>query len=346
MVVETASAGDFVVVNWDNDYQRYGLFHRRGNGGYDVVSRDTGTDLRFDSSTGDAWFTRLTYEGSTGTEVYEVFRRDKEGRISQETRDSRVLAFDVKERTLAYARYRNGTTDVVVRKADKTETILGSFGPEQAVYGLQIMTEGTALVTLGTGSHVGIGILTAQGFRPLWAGSDILDACLAGQDRILFSSTLDGRPQLYWVDTAEDPTRWYQLTDGPGARFADASDLSRVTYSEYSQGGWYRCTLSDPFSKTRPIQAPVAALGAPATPVTPTRLVDTTPTASNVVVHADPFFVGWFADQSRLTSGDLGTAYSALVGWELGMYDAPGDWSLGRRLKSRFPSIPPTRKTP
>jgi hypothetical protein len=347
MVVETASAGDFVVANWDNDYQRFGLFHRRPDGGFDAVARDTGTEVRWDARTGTAWFTRLTYEGS-GT-VYEVFRRTADGRLLQETRDARVLAFDVADGTLAYARYRNGATDLVVRSPDKTEAVLGSFPPGTAVYGLRLVTPGSALVTLGTGTDVEVGILAAGGYRPLWPGSSILDACPLGQDRILFSSTLDGSPQLYWADTAEDPDTWYQLTDAPGgARFPDGSDLGRVTYSEYTRGGWYRCLVADPFSRARPVKAPVPILPAapavrPPEPAPPAQV----PAPVNLVVHADPVFFGWFGDQGRLPTDEVGTAWSAVVGWSAGVYDAPGDWGLSASVQTQLPfhTVDPSNPT-
>jgi hypothetical protein len=171
--VRAAAAGGWVIANWGNDYARFGLFRKGKNGRYSEVCRDTGLVLKEDAEADEVWFNRLTYNYGTGVDNYDVYRAGRDGRVSRVTRGARCLAFDAREGHLLYARYRDGETDIVQRRPDGSEKVVYGFAPGSSVYSVSMISRDLALLTVGRGDGVRLGILADDRLQYLWKDEEI-----------------------------------------------------------------------------------------------------------------------------------------------------------------------------
>lgn len=344
MVIETASSGDgrFVIANWDNDYTRFGLFHQ-GPGGFTVLSRDTGLTLKSESADGGVWFTKLVFDALAGSSTYEIFHARPDGRVRQITEHSRVLAFDVKDGHLAYARYKGAETELLIRRPDGTQKVLGTVPRGAAVYSLSLLNHETVLASLGTGTRVQGALLSQGVWTLLWPEAAITDLIAADEDRVVFSSTLDGTPQLYWADLVRNPLIWFRLTEASGgARFPGWTDQNSIlTYSEYFEGGWHRSRFEGGLDESRPVTPPTPVL-APWKPVLSSLPdAETKKTPWNLVFRPEAVSLGLVTQSTSSKTLVLG----ALARWGATLFSAPGDWDLSAQvsIQQGFPVATPSQ---
>ncbi len=205
--IRSADNGKYVISNWRHDYNRFDLMVMAENR-QDVerVIKDVGKILKKDHATGLVWFNREVYNHQTGVLNYDIYQFDNQGKAKRVTKGKRCLAFDVTADHLIYAAYENGTTRIVLRYPDGLSETLKTFSYDTSVYQISMITKDSAILTIGTGVKMTIGILANGKFELLWPNInvDIHDGLYAEKDRIMFVSTIDGAPQLYWCDLKKD----------------------------------------------------------------------------------------------------------------------------------------------
>lgn len=343
MVSETSTAGPYVVANWDSDYHRFGLYLTQGDD-LRLMARDTGPLVKSEGAKKGAWYSQQTFDITKGTVGYEVFHLDSQGNSRQMTHGSRVLAFDVLDGHLAYARYRDGQTELVIRRPDGTETSLGLAPEGTAVYSLSLVNLGTALVSLGTGPRVNAAVVSKGSWNLLWPEAEVMDIVAAGEDRVIFSSTLEGSPQLYWADLVRAPDTWHPITKAAfGARFpAWDHQEGQLTFSEYREGGWRRMAwqgelrTTDETKPSGPVVTIWHALPAPASE----QVLKATTT--NAVLHLEPITLGLFLQKND----NQPVAALGMASWSASVYNAPGDWSVsGAYTAQQVFSLVPSQPT-
>jgi len=253
-VLETAiaSGGEYVAANWGNDYERFGIFRKDRRGGYSRIADYSGRTIKVDRDTGKAWYSRRVFDYASGVEDYDLFAIGPGGREARATKGARCLAFDAAGGVLVYAAYENGQTKIVSRSPEGDEIILTRLSYGASVESISIAAPGKALVSLGTSDGARAALLQDSELLPLWEGCEVMDISSAGTGRVVFSSSVEGSPQIYWADLEADPDLWYRVTDAPaGCRFpsveGEGSELV-LNYSRY-EGGCYRLyRLESPLS--------------------------------------------------------------------------------------------------
>ena len=348
MGIEAGSVGDggFVTANWGNDYARFGLFRKGSDGRYSEVCRDTGLVLKMDRSTGDAWFNASAYNRATGVDNYDIFRCGPDGRVTQVTDGARCLAFDVKEGCLVYARYRDGKTEIVQRKPDGTETVLSEVFPGFEVYGLSLTSADTALLAMGTGNAVHLGALSDGRMTYLWKDQEILDATDAGDNRIVFTSTRSGSPQVYWADLQENPGTWFQVTGAAGgARFPAVSGepgSERLSFSVFEGGSYHLYSLDDPFTRDHPVEVGQDTVEEPSPAGPPLPAAQPVRARANPVFAAPTFYTQLYA--VRYDNGvTTATVPYVAIGASGSIFNAPQNLGLdasGTVFSYLYPGTP------
>lgn len=265
MDMETASADDgrFIISNWGNDYERYNLWRKSKQGKYELIVRETGTALSFDPISGSLLFTESVYNARLGNEIYDLFSLDKKGSIHRLTRGSRVMAFSQQAGNIAYARYVGGKTEIVRHNADGSESVIINFDENTSIYGMDMIDQNRILLNLGTGDRVKAALLTGDQLEFLWPDMEILDAVYAGDNRVVFTSTVGGSSQVYWADLADRSRTWFQISNVPsGARFPlveQVGDTPSLVYSDYSQGSFHLVRTSHVFNQEHAFSLPPIA---------------------------------------------------------------------------------------
>jgi len=219
-VVEIASTNDgrHVIANWGNDYRDFSLFEKR-KGSYRRLADDVGTVLRQNPVSGALWFNRLVYEAKNDWEQFELFRLAESGRPKQILDGTRTRAFDIYDNTVVLASYQAGITRIEQYDLDSGERrVLHELPPGTAVYSISLIDGTDLLVTVGDGKRIRLFRSTQEEPVELWpeTDADILDAVYVGDGRVVFSSTLDGTPQLYASDLDGEGENWQKLTEVPG----------------------------------------------------------------------------------------------------------------------------------
>jgi hypothetical protein len=219
-VSEIASTADgrYVISNWGSDYADYSLFEKR-NGSYRRLADNVGTVLKQDPVSGAIWYNRLVYEAKNDRERFELFKLAESGRPRQILEGTRTRAFDVYDDTVALATYQDGVSRIEQYNPDTDERrVLYELPFGSAVYSVCVIEGSELLVAVGDGKR--IRLFRSAGGEPveLWpeVEADILDAVYAGGGRIVFTSTIDGTPQIYAADLDGPVGGWRRLTDASG----------------------------------------------------------------------------------------------------------------------------------
>ncbi len=253
-VLETAIAagGEYVAANWGNDYERFGVFRKNRSGGYSRIADDSGRAIKVDRDTGKAWYSRRAYDYASGVEDYDLFAVGEGGKEARATRGARCLAFDAAGGLLVYAAYEDGETRVISRSREGDERVLARLPYGLSVESISIAAPGEAIVSLGTPIGARAALLRDSELVPLWEGCEAMDVSYAGTGRAVFSSSIEGSPQIYWADIEADPGVWYRITDAPaGCRFpsVEGEGSGAVLYYSRYEGGCYRLyRLESPFA--------------------------------------------------------------------------------------------------
>ncbi|MBU0992559.1 MAG: hypothetical protein KJ737_08710 [Proteobacteria bacterium] len=276
--------GKYVIANWAHDYNRYDLYvmsdvskekdvsgntgEENGSNGRKKIARkinDAGMILKRDAQDGSVYFNRSVYNRTTGVDNYDIYKLSPDGQLSRVTHGKRCLAFDVKDGHLMYAAYDKGTTTLMLRYPDGLEKQLILLESDIAVFNLSMIDTESAVVSMGTGDYKRAGLLKNQELTFIWGetGADVTDCVYAGEDKLVFSATIDGSPQLYWCNIKEDPQTWYKLTNiSGGVRFPslDVMEDGRptVSCSVFENGDHKRYALDDPFKKTNAVSVDMA----------------------------------------------------------------------------------------
>lgn len=337
-VLETASASGtaYVAANWGNDYERFGIFARGKAGTYARIADYSGAALKADRETGEIWFAKSVYDMKSGVDAYDLYSLPPGGRPARATKGARCLAFDAVGGHLIYARYSDGTTEVVSRRPDGAETVLAAFPYGYSVESVSAVARDKALLSIGTAEGPRAAVAADGSLRFLWPGSDVSDLAFAGADRAVFSSSIEGSPQIYWADLAEDPSAWYRITDAPaGCRFpsVESGESGAVLYySRYESGGFRLYRLDDPFSTERPLRIEGEPVDDRAPDFRPRDdFAGRTVAQGNPVVDLSPITLG--VDVAR--SGE--TSFYPYAGLGFSAFDAPEDLGIDLSLGLIFP---------
>ena len=222
-VAEIASSneGRYVIANWGNDYTGYSLFEKRKRS-YRRLMDDVGTILKMDPVSGALWFNRLVYDAKNDWEHFELFRSVGSSRPKQILEGTRTRAFDVHDNTVTLASYEAGITRIEQYNPESgVRRVVHELPAGIAVYSISTIEGADLLVTVGDGNRIHLFRTIDEEPVELWPeiDADILDAVYIGDGRIVFSSTLDGTPQLYAADLRGKVEDWRKLTEVPGGAF-------------------------------------------------------------------------------------------------------------------------------
>jgi|GEM_PF-3589998 len=344
-VLETACAarGEYVVANWGNDYERFGLFRKGRGGAYSRIAEDIGRTIKSDRETGDLWFAKSVYDYSSGVDDYDLFVIPAGGKAKRVTRGARCLAFDALGGRLLYAKYRNGTTSLVSREPDGAEAVIAELPYGMSVYSISVIAADRAMLSLGTADGVRIAVLADGELRFLWEESDATDLAFAGADRVVFSSAAEGSPQIYWADLVADPGAWYRITDAPaGCRFPsfESGDSGETLYySRYEEGGYRIYRLENPFTTEYAlrVEGGLADEPMPAPPAADGDAKAAKSAPSNIVLDVWPIYAGFDVWKDELLGDVQQVTTSVSAG--LSLYDAPDDLGVDCSFGLAFPYV-------
>jgi hypothetical protein len=337
-VLETACASGaaYVAANWGNDYERFGIFARGKAGTYSRIADYAGAALKADRETGEIWFAKSVYDMKSGVDAYDLYSLQPGGRPARATKGARCLAFDAIGGHLIYARYSDGTTEVVSRRPDGAETVLAALPYGYSVESVSAVASDEALLSIGTAEGPRAAVAAGGDLRFLWPGCDVGDLAFAGEDRAVFSSSIEGSPQIYWAYLAGDPAAWYRITDAPaGCRFpsVEPGESGAVLYySRYEGGGFRLYRLDDPFSTERPLRIEGELVADQASDLRPEAdYAGWAVAQGNPVVGLSPITLG--LDVAR--SGETSFYPYASLGFSA--FDAPEDIGIDLSLGLTFP---------
>ncbi len=216
--IEAAASADgrYVIANWGEDFQSFSLYERSGEG-FRRLRKETGTVLRQDPVSGSVWFNALVYKPRVHEGQFELFRVAASGKATPVLEGTRCLAFDVRGNRVVFASYRDGITRIEQLDAATNErSVLHVLPPAAAVYDIALLETGEMLAAVGDGE--GIRLFRSASGQPqeVWPDveADITSPLSLGGGRVLFSSTLDGTPQMYAATLGSQ--LWDKLTSEPG----------------------------------------------------------------------------------------------------------------------------------
>jgi len=305
----------YVIANWRHDYNHFDLFVMSSQKKIQKIIGDSGQVLRSDH--GIIFFNKQVYNRETGTVNYDIFSIDGSNKIKQVTRNKRCLAFDVRDRHLIFAAYKNGTTHILLRKPDQSTQKLVSFPAINAVYNISMISKDTAVLSLSKNERKTMAIVTntqiEYPFENL--GADLFDICYAGNNRYFFVSTIDGSPQLYWCDLNADKYRWYQMTTlSGGVRFPQFDrNANRLTCSIFHKGDYRLHAISQPFVADKKIDVSALRMSTPSESTTKEKKIRTSSPKkpfqkdiySNMVFHTPLFYVLFDSEKENDSSNNF-----------------------------------------
>ncbi len=255
--IAAVQSGRYVITNWNHDYNRFDLFEVSGQDDTECIAKDVGTVLKEDRKTGNIYFNKKIYNYETGVANLEICRLNSEGEISQITEGMRSMAFDIDGGTLLYAKYEKGITSIMSYTPGKPQKQIKVFDNKTAVYNISIISEKNSIVTIGRNGHVRPVLLNGDTMTELWQGIewDVLDTVYTSSERIVFSSTLDGTPQIYWC-MLNEPNRWYRITNVSGGAMKPMIETVNgkkiLLCSIYYNGSYRIYSIDDPFTVEYP----------------------------------------------------------------------------------------------
>lgn len=331
--IRSADQGKYIIANWRHDYKRFDLMILDDTRKSIIqIEKNVGSMLKKDPVSGTIYFNRKMYNWDTGVSNYDIYTIDRKGDIGRVTSGKRCLAFDVKNNYLMYAGYKNGTTAVILKSPDGKSTLLKRFPYKTAVYSISMISENSAIVTLDNGKNITAALLSPAGCNILWQNLtfDVLDAVWAGGQRVVFVSTRDTTPQLYWCDLETDKDRWYQITRVVGGvRYPEVEQQAHfphITCSVFENGALLRYRLNNPFRTAYPVSIINNHIGKddftkrrdlPPSPLKPPPVE----TGSNLIVSAPYFSVSF--------QGVKDSGASVAPGVQLSMMNAPENFEFG-----------------
>ncbi|MGA1825542.1 MAG: hypothetical protein ACMUIP_12860 [bacterium] len=346
-----ADYGKYVIANWRHDYNRYDLMiMSEDRKKIEKVIEDVGIVLKKDRTTNSVWFNKCVNSRLSSGRRYDIYRLNKEGKEERMTTGKRCIAFDVKDNHLMYAAYKNGKTTVFVKDLNESSSItpdetsdvtpqtLRIFDYSEGVYKISQITPESAVLSIGTGGRVSAGIVKKDSFRMLWENLDVdvIDCVYAESDRLLFVSTIDGTPQLYWCDLKNDCNTWFKITEvRGGVRYPNIdyhNNNAFVTCSVYEDGDFTLYKLNNPFSKDRPVDISNRTKPANVKSREETVMADRSETkeiASNMVAMPQ-YFIGFNRIRYRPFTDEIVDSKNQLVlGGTFLLKNAPGNFTSG-----------------
>ncbi len=238
--VETSASGRYAVANWEHDFLRFDLFEADGKGGYDRVERDVGEKVVSDPKTGSVWFAKSLRNTQKGADQFELFRRDRDGRVTQQTKNARCMVFDVRGNDLVYARYQGGKTTVLRRQIlIGQEVVVHQFPYDTAVYEINIPVSGDSVyVILGVGTATRAALLESGNVRVLWPNSPSVRSLVPWKgDTLIFVGMDSLGPRLHW---SLGEGAWHRLGAANAVRSVWVDELengdSRLLASQIERG--------------------------------------------------------------------------------------------------------------
>lgn len=352
LTTEIASVlnGRYVIANWRHNYNRYDLMVMNNERKKIIRTiKDTGKILKTDNSDRSVWFNKLTYNRQTGVENYDVYKLTAKNRLKRITTGERCIAFDIDNGRLLYASYKKNSTVICELLSDGTLSELLTLPYNTGIYSISIIDGKKAILTIARNKTVEVGILENNKITPLWdkIDTEIKNCASVGNGKIIFSSTLDGRPQLYWCNIYEDENTWYKITNvRGGVRFPCAyteKNKPAVSCSVYDNGNHLRYKLSQPFSKKNPVQ--IDSLQIPATPPLSTnkntiqKNILTSDVGSNIVNEMPHFYARYIQnDIADINGVEKEGKNEFSLGTSFAFYNTPFNYEGGAYLFMNFPS--------
>ena len=340
--VETAAInnGEFVLANWNSESSACRIFKRSAIGTYRPISNDECYALKYDRKTGTGWFNKTVPNPDTFTETYDIFRIGYNYGVSRQTTNSRSLCFDVLDNHLYYARYKNGVTDIMHRIPDGWEISLYTFKENQSVMALAVLNPDNLLITIG--EQTGAVLLTGNKATRLWEGYDIIDPVYAGDNRVLFVSTLDGTPQLYWTVLSGATDTWFKLTSVPGGvRFPyyetrEGDDI--IYFSVYENGDFNLYSRTNPFQQKNGIIYKDFPRSSIPRPVRREFTSAWQQTGSSLIFTPAVFTTG-FLLSGMLFDNDAEKFLTTEIGFSAALLNAPGNFQLDYGVILDYPFV-------
>ncbi len=348
MEMRSAGMGRYVITNWRHDSRRFDLMIMSENGEkVKKVVKDVGMMLKEDFSDNTVWFNKLVYNYETGVANYDVFHIDREGKENRITTGKRCIALDARDGYLMYGAYKNGTTDIVLRSPDGSEHTLKTFSFDTSIYNISMLSHDTALLSMGMGSKVTLGMLRKDRLDILFQGidADINDVVFAGENRILFMSTIDGFPQLYWCNL-NNRNQWYRLTDvAGGVRYPAVegqADNQHISCTVYKNGHFIRYRLNKTFSKDIPVDMAfeLSGVSGSADGASEKKTGALLLPASSNIISRTPYLRLIISSENQLASSPGETPADTIIittGSSFLIQNAPGNLKLGFDGNLKYP---------
>jgi hypothetical protein len=340
--IASAAEGRYLISNSRHDYNRFDLARPSIDRENDLVlAEDVGQVLREDKVTGEIWFNKNVYNYQAGVSNYEIFKMDASETIQQITKGKRCMAFGVKNNHLIYASYSNGSTEIISKNTkEKEEKILITFPYETAVYNISVISPDNAVLTLGRGKNIYAAFLRENKLETIWENlkSDTLDVTYAENDRLLFVSTEDGNPQLYWCDLNIDKYFWYKLTDvSGGVRYPGVeADGKTINCSIFQDGHFKIYTLNSAFNDDELIFPQRYSNFETRTEEDEVQAVEISNNVFNLIAQTPMFSLilsdDRYIEESGTVSSRIITGSTALV-----LQNAPGNFAVGTQLNLDYP---------
>jgi len=353
MNVEVISADDgrYAITNWRHDYNRYDLMiMSEDKKNVENVIKDVGIVLKKDQKTNSVWYNKKVNSRLSSGLRYDIYRLNENGEEERMTTGKRCIAFDVKDDHLMYASYKNGETSIILKDltkqssitsdetSDETRQTVKIFDYDEGVYKISQITPESAVLSIGADGRVEAAIIKGESFSILWENldADVIDCTYAGSDRLLFVSTIDGTPQLYWCNYKDTPHTWYKITDVRGGVRYPAIDYydnnQIVTCSVYEDGDYAIYKLNNPFSKQWPlsisdrIRPKLASVKEKSTVVTHSESKE----ISSNIVSMPQYFIGFNNISFRPYSDErIDRKNQLILGGTFFLDNAPGNFKSG-----------------
>ncbi len=334
--ISTVNNGRYTITNWDHDYSRFDLFKVSKNKPK-KIAHDVGYILRKDDSDNSVWFTKDVYNHKSGTNTYDLYKLNHKGKEKRITKNSRCMAFDVKKSNIIYASYKDGKTSLVSKKLNGATEVLYTFTFDTAVYNISMISPNSAILSLGTGTGHKIAFLENKKLSFLWEDIpvEVMDGVAIGMDMLIFISTQDGTPQLYWCAWKNNPDEWYQITQtNCGVRFPSidqSEDDIKVYVSVFENGGFTLHSIKDPFPIDKPVLIRKANMEDDRPEWSSDSLVffdQVKHHAGNIVISPPIISLGYKYDK-ELVSEQYNVSNQGFIGCYLQIENAPGNVVIG-----------------
>ncbi|MFH0922335.1 MAG: hypothetical protein V1913_18475 [Fibrobacterota bacterium] len=235
-----SQSGRFLVSNRNNSSSRLDLFSFEEGALFSSIAENVGPFIT-ETSHGRIYFTMMSLNPKTGSENYDIYWTDGTT-TKQVTAGARCLTFDASGNSMAAAFYDQGTTRIVYQQENQFVTRT-RFCHDTAVYTLRILDSSRLILTVGTGNHQQLLVLEDTLRKALWpqVRSDVMDPAVWNKDTLVFVSTLEGSPQLYWGVLGNDSV-WYRITSVKGGvrmpQIVRSPDSTVLRYSLFQEGAF------------------------------------------------------------------------------------------------------------